>query len=69
MQTEASVEVERGVRLSRTRNRDRRAPRVVVLVRIRNNDIEAVHRAAEENHDQPLFAGAGVLDRPTTRSE
>ena len=69
MQPKASVELKRALGLSRARNRDRGTHRMVVLIRVRNNDIEAVDRAAKEHHDQALLPGVRVLNGPAARSE
>ena len=69
MQSEASVEIERAFRLSRPGDRDAGAHRIVVLIRVRNNDVQAVDGAAQEDDHQSLLPGVRILDRPAARAE
>ena len=59
MQAEETVEIERGVgaALARLRNRDGGAHAVVIWFGERDDDVEAVHGAALEEHDHFLLVG------------
>src|SRR5690348_1499719 len=61
MQTEKSVEINRGILLAAfwLRNGDRGAQAVVIRLGERYDDVQAVHRAALEEHHEFLFVWRG----------
>src|SRR5579862_5229644 len=57
MKSEEAVEVEDAVLAAAIADRDRRARLVIVGLAMRHNDVEAIDRAAQEDHHDALFAG------------
>src|SRR5579862_2386331 len=69
MQSKPPIQVERAVRLTRPGDRNCRPHRVVVLICVRNDDVEAVDGTAQKNDDKALLSGIRVLDCPSAGSE
>jgi len=60
MQAEMAVEVDNAAIAAGGSERDRAARAVIGVFAIGHHDREAVHRAAQEDHHQPLMAALGL---------
>src|SRR5712692_8008875 len=71
MEPEMTVEVEHGAIAAATRNRNRRTRVIVVRIAVRNDHVQAVDGATQEDYDEAFAAGvfAGSTRGPCVRAQ